>query len=148
MKIRAFVGVLVLGSSVALTAFGQSSASASCPMAVPGTMIVPKKVQGGAAIDFTTRDKAEVAELRQRVDETAARHNALQDLVPGHGLSGNASTPMNGAVASVQDIPSGARVVLTPQDPSQRKALQQHVETRAGVMSHERCAMIWEKPAK
>ncbi|MBS2027610.1 MAG: hypothetical protein JST54_06890 [Deltaproteobacteria bacterium] len=161
MKIRAFVGMVVLGSSAWLSAFAASgpprSGAASitaettggiCPFAVPGTRVVTSKVEGGAALDFTTH-KGGVAELRRRVAAVAERHNALHDLggtavasrsnAPGHGVSGGEVPPMNSAKASVEDIDGGARVILTPQDPSQLQVLRQHVESRVALMYRQGC---------
>ena len=54
--------------------------------------------------------------------------------------------PMIPSRASVDDIPDGARLVLTPTDPSQLGALRDHAHRMAAMMQQGRCPVM-EPPA-
>lgn len=114
-----------------------------CPMAVPGTQVVADDTPDGEAITFTTSSDR-VAELRSRVHAMAELHNRrMQAGGMGSTGSGSASAeqgPMQlprpemppPSRATVEDVDGGARVVVTPNDPSDagqlRTVLRVHAE--------------------
>jgi hypothetical protein len=122
-----------------------------CPMAVPGAQAVAADVEGGEAVTFTTSSD-QVAELRNRVHAMADMHNrhhqgggmdhggmheGMQGGAMGHGSMGGGSADHMAMMpppshAAVEDLPSGARLVVTPNDPADldqlRSAVRMHAE--------------------
>jgi len=106
-----------------------------CPMQVAGATARSEDLEGGIAVAFTT-NTGDVAELRQRVKAMAEMHNNH------HAEGGMMSGMMVPAATSVaDDVPGGARIALTPKDPSQVEALRQHVRTHAERMARGECPM-------
>lgn len=144
--------------------------AAMCPMAVEGTTARAENTETGAAMVFTTT--GDVAELRARVARMAAMHAshhgagpgagmcthckhgpgaggppAAHPHGPGHppgqgGMMGAGMMKMPPAAARSEDIEGGARIVLTPQDPTQVAALQQHAQQMAAKMASGQCPMM------
>jgi len=133
----------------------------ACPMAVPGTQVSAVDRQNGEAITFTTSPDHE-ADLRSRVHAMADMHNHHQGGGTDHGgmhqdMHGDAmgdgsmgSGDMDHHMtmmpppssASVEDIPGGARLVVTPSDPAELQRLQSVVRMHAAHMSQTRsCGM-------
>ncbi|MEO8261537.1 MAG: hypothetical protein ABI566_03120 [Pseudolysinimonas sp.] len=135
-----------------------------CPMQVPGTTVAATEVDGGIGLSFTTTT-GDVAELRQRVRRMADMHNQPG----GHMMMGSHGAPAPGAgaehqhgaqagaghggmmmgggmmpaaTASVEDIESGARLILQPKDPAQLGALREHVRMKAQRMVGGECPMM------
>lgn len=107
---------------------GEEVASHECPMQVPGTTVTSSNVEGGVALAFTTQG-GDVAELRERVQRMTETH-------PEH----HSGTVMS--TASSEEIESGARLVLKPQDPAQLEALREHARTHAARMAEGDCPMM------
>lgn len=136
-----------------------------CPMQVPGTTVAATEVDGGIDLSFTTTT-GDVAELRQRVRRMAEMHNqpgghrmmgSHGTAAPGaaaehqHGAqagAGHGGMMMGGgmmmpaATASVEDIETGARLILKPKDPAQLGALREHVRMKAQRMAGGECPMM------
>lgn len=132
---------------------------AACP-AGPAVQIVTAETPTGVALQFTTT--GDVAGLRARVHRMAEKHNRMMGsgmgmqggmMGSGGGMQGGmqGSGGMHGrgmmmrmipSRASVEDIPGGARLVLTPDDPSQLGALRDHARRMAAMMQQGRCPMM------
>jgi hypothetical protein len=137
---------------------------AMCPMKVEGTQAAASDVEGGVALTFTTAT-GDVEALRAQVARMAERHNAHHAGAsspdapaqgccqqagqgphgPGHhgrhpAMGKAMGMPMMAAKASVEEVPGGARMVLTPNDPANLGTLRQHVHQHAGMMSKGGCS--------
>lgn len=109
---------------------------AACPMLVPGAEVTVEDTAGGVALAFTT-GTGDVEELRRTAHRWAGMHaraystmprragSGARGMIGGHGMN-IAST------ARIEDIPGGARVVLTPLDSADlgrlREAALRHEE--------------------
>lgn len=124
----------------------------ACPMAVPGTQLAAAETRDGEAVTFTTTpDRA--AELRTRVRAMAEMHNRHHQGGDGMGgmhgglhhgeMMGGGSMGSSGggdamammpppSRAAVEDVEGGARLIVTPNDPSDldrlRSAVRMHAE--------------------
>lgn len=143
-----------------------------CPMKVPGTTVTSADVEGGSALAFAT-STGNIAELRQRVRHMAEMHNrhyaaggvtmgdggtaSVQHereagAVPVHdagdreGMILSGGMMMTVATASVEDIESGARLILRPKNPAQIHALREHARIRARRMAGGECPMMLPSP--
>jgi hypothetical protein len=123
-----------------------------CPMEVPGTQVSAADTQDGEAVTFITSPDHE-ADLRSRVHAMADMHNEHhqgggmdhggmhgsgsmgRDTSTGSGAMGHMETMPPPSRASVQDVPGGARLVVTPSDPGDLERLQSVVRTHAQHMS-------------
>lgn len=137
------------------TARAQSTMAGQCPMDIPGTQVSAADTQDGEAVTFTTSPDHE-ADLRSRVHAMAEMHNSHHQ---GGGMdhggmhrgmrrggSGGDTSTGSGAMehmemmpppsrASVQDVPGGARLIVTPNDPGDLERLQSVVRMHAQHMS-------------
>ncbi len=139
-----------------------------CPMQVAGTTVIATEVEGSAALSFTTTT-GDVAELRHRVRRMAQMRTKPggHGMMGGHGSAASgagAEQPgaqagagregdgrggmmmgkramMPAATASVEDLESGARLLLAPKDPAQLHALREHVRTKVQGMAGGECPM-------
>jgi hypothetical protein len=127
-----------------------------CPMEVPGTQVSAADTQDGEAVTFITSPDHE-ADLRSRVHAMADMHNGrhqgggtdhggMHGGMHGSGSMGSDTSTGSGAMghmemmpppsrASVQDVPGGARLIVTPSDPGDRERLQSVVRMHAQHMS-------------
>jgi hypothetical protein len=100
-----------------------------------------------------------VATLRERVRAMAEMHNshhAAGDAGHGgmHGMHGGMGGGPSGGMegmempppsqASVEDLPDGARILVTPRDPADLQKLQTTVRQHAKHMQEHGCGMIDE----
>ena len=67
-----------------------------------------------------------------------------QDGGMGMGMMGKQMVP---ARASVEDVPGGARLVLTPVDPAQLAALREQMRSHAAMMGKGECPMMESGPS-
>jgi hypothetical protein len=141
-----------------------------CPMEVLGTTVRVADLPGAVAIDFVT--SGDVAEVRRRAARMAEMHNQHAASGPGmmhgammmggaggpgmmHGamMMGGAGGPgmMHGAMmmagmppseARMEELPDGARLVLTPKDPKDLDALRQHANMHAMHAGPGSCPML------
>jgi hypothetical protein len=136
-----------------------------CPMSVEGVQVAAEDVEGGAALSFTTAT-GDVGALRAQVVQIAERHNARHASASsprgdccqqaGQGGSGHPGKhaamgkglgmPMMAAMASVEEVAGGARLVLRADDPSQLETLRQHVHRHAEMMSSGGCSCVGRVP--
>ena len=126
--------------------------AALCPMSVPGTKVSPAETAAGEALTFTTSPD-QAAALREKVHAMADMHNRhhASGGEPGHG--GMGSTTAGGVEtdsmqmpppshAAVEDLPDGARLLVTPNDPSDLPRLQATVRMHAEHMAQHGCGMM------
>ncbi len=129
MKNLMFVALLSLGACAAhagAPAAGHPDSKAECDcsegcaMTQPGVQASYEESADGAAIVFSTTG-AEVSDIQARVAKMATKHN---DPHPHHGQAHVAHS------ARADNIEKGARLVMTPADPSELEALRKHVRER------------------
>lgn len=143
-----------------------------CPMHVQGASVSVAEVPNGAALVFTTTG-GNVDELRRRVRQMAQMHNARASATTtpnrdgmtmtcpcgmmgggmatgpqGRGMMGAGGGPMAmpRSSARVEDVPRGARLVLTPADPALLDVLRARVRAHAQRMSLTPCPMSGASP--
>ena len=126
-----------------------------CPMSVPGTQVSAAEISTGEALTFTTSPD-QAAALREKVHAMADMHNShhasgdaghggMGDMM-GHG--GMGAGGMEGmqmpppSRAAVEDLPDGARLLVTPNDPADLKQLQSTVRKHAEHMQQDGCGMM------
>jgi hypothetical protein len=141
---------------------GMMNTGDECPMATPGTSVQAAEAADGMTMTFTTRGDA--AELRKRVRAMASRMNAhpsggmgMHDMMMGgadggHGMMGGGMGMSGGMMAAdgghammsgtmpqvraqAEDVEGGARLRLTPLDPSRLGELKQHMKEHAQMMN-------------
>ena len=132
-----------------------SAMAGMCPMTVPGTKVSAADTSTGETVTFTTTaDQA--AALREKVHAMADMHNqhhAAGDAGHGSmggmaGMGGMHGSGMEGmqmpppSRAAVEDLPDGARIVVTPNDPADMQRLQSTVRTHAEHMQQHGCEMM------
>ncbi len=113
-----------------------------CPLAVEGTKVEMREVDGGAAIAFWTTS-GDVEELRRRVHRMGGMHGEGKMMKGGgmmHGAKGGMG-PMVPHSMKVEDADGGARVLLTPTDPAQLGALRERARGMAAKMGTGACPM-------
>jgi hypothetical protein len=139
---------------------GMAGMAQMCPMNVPGTQVSAAEVATGEALTFTTSPE-NAAALREKVHAMAEMHNrhhagaeqgsgGMQHGAMGHGGMGGmgASGEMGGmqmpppSRASVDDLPDGARITVTPNDPADLQRLQSTVRAHAEHMQQHGCEMM------
>ena len=118
-------------------------------MDVPGAQVSAVDTQDGEAVTFTTTPDHE-ADLRARVHQMAAMHNAHHQgggmehggMQQGmHGSMGGTMGPDHKSMmpppsrAAVEDVPGGARLSVTPNDPADLDQLRSTVRMHADQMS-------------
>jgi hypothetical protein len=119
-------------------------------MSVPGTKLAAADTSTGEAITFTTTPD-QAAALRERVHAMADvhnRHHASGDADHG-GMGGMHGGWMMGDMqmpppsrAAVEDLPDGARIIVTPNDPADLDRLQKTVRMHAEHMQQHGCGMM------
>lgn len=137
----AVCAILLVTAGVAPTASSQARGGpAECPMALEGADVAIEEIDGGVAVTYTTARPEEVQELRARVRSMASLHEQRAASRPGRGR--HALPP---AVASVADVPEGARLELAAVDPGDVEALRERVAMRAERMAGG-CPMMEPQP--
>ena len=133
-----------------------------CPMMVEGVDVRATDTENGIAMVFTTT-KGDVEDLRNRVRGMAEMYNTQHaqggfqwhrmgqgaGMGGGQGMRHGAGTgagkgmgPMPAAVATVENVEGGARLVLIPRDPAQREALRARVRMHVERMRGHECPMM------
>ncbi|BDG02410.1 hypothetical protein [Anaeromyxobacter oryzae] len=124
-----------------------------CPMSVPGTKVSAADTATGEALTFTTTPD-QAAALRERVHAMADMHNRQHASgETGHGgmMGGMMGGGMGGeemggmpppSRAAVEDLPDGARIQVTPNDPADLQKLQSAVRSYAQHMEQQGCGMM------
>lgn len=137
----------------------------TCPMMVEGVTMQATDTESGVAMVFTTSE-GDVEDLRRRVRAMAEMYNTQHarggfqwhrmggqgmgmgrggGAGPGHGMHGGAGGgmgPMPAAVAAVNDVEGGARLVLTPRDPAHLEPLRARVRMHVERMRANECPML------
>lgn len=128
-----------------------------CPMTVPGTQVSAADTATGEALTFSTSSPDQVADLRRRVRAMADMHNqhamggmheGMHGGMMGEGMGSGqdggmgrmAKPPL--ASARVEDTDNGARLEITPDDPTQLPQLQSAVRAHADMMQQGSCGMM------
>ncbi len=134
-----------------------------CPMSVPGTKLSAADTSTGEAITFTTTPD-QAAALREKVHAMADLHNRHHasggadqggmkgmhggGMMGGHashggqdGMMGDMQMPPPSR-AAVEDLPDGARIIVTPNDPADLERLQTTVRMHAEHMQQHGCGMM------
>lgn len=147
---------------------GMAGMAQMCPMNVPGTQVSAADVATGEALTFTTSPE-NAAALREKVHAMAEMHNrhhagaeqgsgGMQHGAMGHGgMGGMGATGEMGGMghgamggmqmpppsrASVEDLPDGARITVTPNDPADLQRLQSTIRAHAEHMQQHGCEMM------
>jgi hypothetical protein len=130
--------------------------SGMCPMSVPGTQLGAEDTTTGEALTFTTTPD-QASALREKVHAMADMHNRHH--ASGEGQSGTGGMMPGGAMggggmpmmqmpppshATVEDLPDGARLLVTPNDPADLQRLQSTVRSHAEQMREHGCGMMME----
>ena len=133
-----------------------------CPMSVPGTKLSAADTSTGEALTFTTTPD-QATPLRERVHAMADMHNrhhasgdadhggmggmhgGMMGGPAGHsgqgGMMGDMQVPPPSR-AAVEDLPDGARIIVTPNDPADLERLQKTVRMHAQQMQEHGCGMM------
>jgi hypothetical protein len=128
-----------------------------CPMSIPGTQVAAKDTSTGEALTFTTTSPGQVPALREKVHAMADMHNrhhasgeeqaGMGGMMHG-GMMGGGDMPMMEmpppSHAAVEDLPEGARIVVTPNDSADRQRLQSTIRSHAEQMQQHGCGVMME----
>jgi len=147
-------------STAAPAQAGMAGMAEMCPMSVPGTQVSAMDVATGEALTFTAAPE-NAAALREKVHGMADMHNrhhaagehghgGMGHGGMGHGGMGGMSAMggMGGmqapppSRASVEDLPDGARILITPNDPVDLQLLRSAVRSHAEHMQRHGCGMM------
>lgn len=169
--ILAFAGTACMhaGHAVPVTAAQPSTAAPAggmagvCPMSVPGTKLSAADTPTGETLTFTTAPD-QAAALRERVHAMADMHNRHHasggaehggmggmhggGMMGGHASHGGRDGRMGDmqmpppSRAVVEDLPDGARMIVTPNDPADLERLQETVRMHAEHMQQHGCGMM------
>ncbi len=131
-----------------------------CPMSVPGTNVSAADTATGEALTFTTSPD-QASALREKVHAMADMHNrhhasgdagsgGMGGVMGGGGMAGGgmAGGGMDGmqmpppSRAAVEDLPDGARLLVTPNDQADLQRLQSTVRMHAEHMQQHGCGMM------
>lgn len=112
----------------------------ACPMMLEGAEVSVEDTEQGAALTFTTDRAEDVDALRERVRAMAERHEQRAETRQGRG--GRAMPP---SMATISDVPNGARIELWTDNPADVDAIRQHAFRRAERM--QSCPLRGERPA-
>jgi len=122
--------VLVCVIAAATTAAAQPALlGGMCPMVTEGTRVAVVDTPDGVALDFTIA--GDPTGLRARVHQMAAAHNQSPGrmTVVGRGSAAH-EVPVVSSHATAQDTSTGARIVLSADDPSEIIALRQQLRDK------------------
>jgi hypothetical protein len=106
-----------------------------CPMRIEGVNVTSTDTRDGVALTFTT-DSGNVEELRRRVQRIAMMFSRRGR----HPM--RSSGRMIPADVKYEIVERGARVIMTPTDPTRLDALRKHVRAIADRMQKGDCLMM------
>lgn len=111
-----------------------------CPASIEGADVTAVDVEGGVALEFTTR-AGDTDDVREQVQAMAARHNQRMEQreerqAAGRGM-GMRGMPMSSA--SVQELPNGARLIYRVEDEAQLSELRDAARQRVSAMEAGTC---------
>jgi hypothetical protein len=105
----------------------------SCPMKVTGADLAVANVENGIVVTITTKS-GDVTDLRRRTENMANMH------------SGSSNAGMHGQMMSFsvkyEEVPNGARLVLTPKDLTQLEEFRTKVGQHVEQMKKGDCSMM------
>jgi hypothetical protein len=104
----------------------------SCPMKVSGAVVSVADVEKGIALTITTKS-GDVADLRRRTENMAKMHSSSNT---------NMHAPMMSFSVKYEEVPDGARVILTPNDPTQLQEFRAKVRQHVEQMKNGDCSMM------
>jgi hypothetical protein len=108
----------------------------ACPTSLEGTSVAVADTGTGVAVTFTTKPE-NVAELRKRVEQMAAMHAPA---------AGNSNAMMQGQMmpgtVKYDSVDNGARLTLTPKDPSKLAEFRKQVRDHVDHMTKGDCSMM------
>ena len=113
----------------------QGMSMMNCPMNLQSTTVAVADTATGISVSITTKPE-NVAELRKRVEQMAAMH------------SGQASSPammqgqMMPGTVQYEAIDNGAKLTLTPKDPSKLAEFRTQVRAHVEKMQKGECSMM------
>ena len=127
----------------------------ACPERVPGTQTRTEEVKGGIAVSFVTDRADQVAELRRRVERLSQMHEEMRmsggmhgrmhgderDPTAGRGMDMERMAALRDAKTRVEEIPSGARIVITTESEADVESLREHVRLHVERMKSGECPM-------
>jgi hypothetical protein len=114
-----------------------SGMTMNCPMNLQGTSVAVTDTPTGVAVAFTTKPE-NVAELRKRVERMAAMHSGEPSstaMMQGRMIAGT---------AVYEAIENGAKLTLTPKDPSKLAEFRAQVRAHVEKMQKGECSMMHE----
>jgi hypothetical protein len=131
-----------------------------CPMQVEGTTRQVVKLENAVAMDFTTT--SDVAELRQRVQKMAKKHEKMHSEGGMKGQQGEKGKMMKGQMTEEQkqmrkqmmqmmtdvtvattQIDGGTRMTFTPKDATKADSLYQMMQKHSQMMDEKgQCPMM------
>lgn len=121
------------------TTVTRADTSHGCPLGVEGAQVTVEDTPDGVAMTFVSKDKTD--EMRTRARSSAAMYGP-QKAGPGHegkhaqgGHHGLQPMQMPPAYATTEDVEAGARIRLSPVDPSDLGTLRAKARERATAMS-------------
>jgi hypothetical protein len=109
----------------------------NCPMRVDGATVAVTDTATGIAIAITT-ESGNVVELRRRIEMMAKMQDQKQTKP---GMMAGRMIPRT---AIYEEIPNGAKLTLTPNDPAQLDVLRKQVRAHAERMRKGDCSMMPE----
>jgi hypothetical protein len=107
----------------------------NCPMNLQGTSVSVADTVTGVAVSFTTKPE-NVAELRKRVEQMAAMHGGQSStaaMMQGQMMPGT---------VKYEVVENGAKLTLTPKDPSKLAEFRAQVRAHVEKMQKGECAMM------
>lgn len=109
-----------------------------CPTALEGTSAAVTDTPTGVAIILTTNKPENVAELRRRAEQMAAKHNTdapTPTMMHGQMMPGT---------VKYEPVDKGARLVLTPKDPAKLAEFRKEVRAHVERMNKGECTMMMD----
>lgn len=131
-----------------------------CPVALEDVDVAVEDTTGGVALIFTT-DTGDLVALRQRAENLAQMYTMHRGrgYMSWHHMNGDPNRkprgwshmagrgPMPAASTILTEIENGARLELTPTDPSQLDALREYVRWHQQRMQSGQCWILQNQPS-
>jgi hypothetical protein len=118
---------------------GQGGMMQNCPMNLSGVEVAVADTSNGISVTFTAKP-ADVKELQRRAERMADMHS-----MAGTGTMPHTQGPgMLAGDVKYEARPDGARLILTPKDPSKLAEFRAQVRAHVEQMKKGNCAMMEE----
>jgi hypothetical protein len=115
---------------------GMNHGMMSCPTSLEGTSASVADTSTGVTVTFTTKPE-NVAELRKRVEQMATMHTSA-----GAGSNAMMQGQMMPGTVKYEAVDKGARLTLTPKDPSKLVEFRKQVRDHVDRMTKGDCSMM------